>query len=227
MSEHPILITGAARSGTSMVAGIIKICGGWGGKMTGATNWNRKGQFENSFIREHIVKPYFRSIGFDPLCQKPLPAIKNVVPYPELRTKVMDTFKSQGYNNGVPLFYKGPKMSIVWPIWHAAFPNARWLIVRRDPDQIANSCMRTSFMRAYRDTAGWLEWVQTHIERFEEMKNNIKDVTEVWSEDLIRGEITIIKKFIEDTPGLNWNDEAVRDFIEPKLWRNGQGVEER
>ena len=38
--KDPILITGCARSGTSMIAGVINICGAFGGDMAGP-NANR------------------------------------------------------------------------------------------------------------------------------------------------------------------------------------------
>ena len=75
---EPILITGAARSGTSLTAGIISICGAFGGNTTGSTPYNRNGQFENSHIRNRIVKPYLVRMGVDKLGQYPLPDIKKV-----------------------------------------------------------------------------------------------------------------------------------------------------
>ena len=74
----PILITGCARSGTSLVAGIINMRGAFGGKMSGPNMNNAKGMFENARIRNDIVKPYYRSIGVDPLGQYPLPDIESL-----------------------------------------------------------------------------------------------------------------------------------------------------
>ena len=63
----PILVTGAARSGTSMTAGIIHLCGAFGGKLSGPTTYNKKGMFENGTIRNELVKPFFSAIGADRL----------------------------------------------------------------------------------------------------------------------------------------------------------------
>ena len=68
----PIIITGCARSGTSLIAGTMHLCGAWVGNVTGPTSWNRKGQFENEFIRDRLVKPYLKSINMDPMGQDPL-----------------------------------------------------------------------------------------------------------------------------------------------------------
>ena len=63
VNAPPILITGAARSGTSMTAGNIHKCGAWGGDMAGSTRYNRKGMFENTEIRNTMVKTIMKSIG--------------------------------------------------------------------------------------------------------------------------------------------------------------------
>ena len=71
----PIIVTGCARSGTSLTAGIINICGAYGGTLAPPNVNNRKGMFENTTVRQTIVKPYLREHGWDPLGQNPLPSI--------------------------------------------------------------------------------------------------------------------------------------------------------
>ena len=61
-----------------MVAGIINMCGAFGGRMSGPTQNNQKGMFENQRIRNEIVKPYLRKSGYDPMGQYPLPPIENI-----------------------------------------------------------------------------------------------------------------------------------------------------
>ena len=217
----PILITGAARSGTSMSAGIIHFCGAFGGNMTGPTPSNKRGQFENNYVRDQITKPYLRMMGLDPLCQNPLPDPKKLLPYPDLRTHVKGAMMEGGYRNG-PWFYKGAKACLLWPLWHEAFPRAKWIIVRRNPIDIAESCMRTPFMRAFKTVEGWLGWVKVHEQRFTEMKTAGLDVTEVWSADLIKGQLDTIKEFVDITRGLTWREGKIRDFITPELWKEGK-----
>jgi hypothetical protein len=189
--------------------------------MTGQTPHNRKGQFENTYIREHVTKPYLRHVGLDPLCQRPLPDSGNLIAYPELYTKVKTAIIHDGYKDG-PWFYKGAKMCLLWPLWHEAFPGARWIIVRRDPLEIAESCMRTSFMRAYKKIDGWLGWVKVHEKCFAEMKAAGLDVTEVWSRDLIEGRLDIMRDFVGSVEGLTWREDKVKDFITPGLWKEGR-----
>jgi len=220
----PILITGAARSGTSLTAGIISICGAFGGNATGSTPYNKNGQFENTHIRQHIMKPYLVRMGADKMGQRPLPDVHNLLPFSELRGEVEQTMRREGYSTG-PWYYKGAKMCLVWPTWHRAFPRAQWIVVRRNPEDIADSCMRTPFMRKYNTVEGWLSWVKEHEKIFSEMMQMWEmDVTEIHIEDIVRGDFSVIKNFVDMTDGLRWSKHFINQFVDPKLWKQGKEV---
>lgn len=228
----PILITGCARSGTSMVAGIINICGAFGGIMSGPNRNNQKGMFENHKVRQDIVKPYLRQLNVDPMGQYPLPDIDNLPIVDSWKGKVENVFVQQGYKKG-PWMYKGAKMCLFWPVWDCAFPNAKWIIVRRRTPDIINSCMKTGFMRAFGNKAnqrkvrakneheGWFWWVHQHEERFIEMLQAGLDCKEVWPERFVEGDFSQVKKIVADI-GLKWNYNKVTGFIDKKLWKARQ-----
>jgi len=218
---QPILLTGCARSGTSMTAGIISFCGAFGGKMSGPNDNNKKGMFENAEIRNNFVKPYLASIGADPMGQNPLPEAGRLRPYPYLREDVEKTLGHQGYKSG-PWFYKGAKMCLMWSVWHAAFPKAKWIIVRRKDEDIIASCLKTGFMRAFNDEMGWQWWVDQHKKRFEEMKAAGLDVQEIWPTKFVHGDLSEIRTFVDMYGGLKWNEKAVADFITPAWWSTGR-----
>lgn len=223
----PILITGCARSGTSMITGVINMCGAYGGDMAGANRNNLKGMFENSRIREDIVKPYLRKLGVDPKVQYPLPDVANLPIPNNWRHSVEAVIKNQGYAGG-PWMYKGAKMASMWPIWHHAFPNAKWIIVRRKTSDIIKSCMRTGFMRAFDleknrnaigvDTPeeGWLWWVHQHEARFIEMIQAGLNVKQVWPHRMVYADYEQMFDTI-DWLGLKWKSEVL-SFIDPLLW---------
>jgi len=221
--EAPILITGCARSGTSMTAGIIDHCGAFGGRLVmGGGRANKKGFFENREIRDNLVKPYMMLCGADPLGQKPLPELNHLLPLGNLRSKVEQIMKFQGYRSG-PWYYKGAKLCLVWPTWHKAFPEAKWIVVRRKDDDVIYSCMRTGFMRAYRKPEGWQGWIDHHKKRFDEMREDPSvNMVEVWPTKFVEGDFSEIRGVIEGL-GLKWNDEAVKDFVSPELWRGKHG----
>lgn len=224
----PILITGAARSGTSLCAGAIHICGAFGGKTTGPTPHNRRGQFENARIRDTITKPYLRDLGFDPLGQYPLPNINGLTIPLDWRQRVEQVFREEGYRSG-PLFYKGAKMVLTWPVWAYHFPNAKWVIVRRRSGDIADSCCKTGFMRAFRhpevqravgvnnERDGWLWWVDQHLEAFRAMIDAGLNCQVVWPERWINGDYQHLYSLM-DWLGLSWDSEVL-NFIDKKLWK--------
>lgn len=213
--DTPILITGCARSGTSMTAGIVHLCGAWGGAMRGPNMYNPKGMFENVAIVNDLVKPYLRALKVDPLGQDPLPDTENVPIVQDWHLSVLMKLKEQGYS-GERWFYKGAKNCLIWPVFHAAFPKAKWIIVRRDAEQIAASCLRTSFMRAFNNEEGWLQWVKEHELRFQQMRDAGLNVIEVWPQEAMNN-LSLFRQMIEWCE-LDWKEREVIDFIDPGLW---------
>lgn len=229
LMQAPILITGCARSGTSMVAGAINICGAFGGNMAGPNANNKKGMFENHQIRNNLTKPYLRNLGLDPLGQYPLPDVTTLPIPANWRQQVEKVMQEQGYTSGA-WFYKGAKMCLTWPVWHHAFPKAKWVIVRRRTPDIINSCMKTSFMKAFsreefrkaigveNEQEGWMWWVLQHEKRFIEMLQAGVDAKIVWPERMVNGDYQQMMEIVE-WAGLEWNSEVL-SFVDPKLWKS-------
>lgn len=226
----PILISGCARSGTSMIAGSISLCGGFGGRMFGPNRFNKKGMFENCRIRQDIVKPYLRDSGYDPLGQYPLPDPATLTIPKDWRDRVLKALQDDGYSGEQPWFYKGAKMVLMWPVWVRAFPEAKWVIVKRKPEDIAACCMRTGFMRAFNErraqravgakdaVQGWLWWVAQHEARFKEMQTAGAQVRFIDPGKLIRQDYSEFKGILAWV-GLGWNDR-VQSFVDPTLWQS-------
>jgi hypothetical protein len=199
--------------------------------MSGPNRYNEKGMFENNEIRETVVKPYLRSIKVDPLGQYPLPDITNIAIPNDLKGRVENIMTRQGFSGG-EWMYKGAKMCLSWPVWHYAFPDAKWVIVRRKTSDIINSCLRTGFMRAFArpeiqrkvgattEEEGWLWWVHQHEQRFVEMITQGLNVKVIWPERMINGDYSQVYETLEWL-GLEWKTEALT-FIDPKLWKARQ-----
>ena len=215
--QPPILITGAARSGTSMVAGIIDMCGAWGGDVCGPTPANRKGQFENRRIVQTIIKPYLAMQGFDPMGQAPLPNIDRLLPFDNLRQRIEGVMREDGYAGG-PWYWKGAKACLLWPVLHAAFPDAKWVIVRREPADIVRSCMRTGFMHRRSTSESWMQWVCHHEKMFVRMQLAGLQIREVWPRRLFIGDFVEMRNMVQWLGGLKWDMQAILDFVEPSLW---------
>lgn len=215
----PILITGCARSGTSMTAGVIDKCGAFGGKVLGPTPHNARGQYENTAIRDAVVKPFLRRLKCDPMGQNPLPELSKMkiteAAGEWIREQVCRIMRDHGYKSG-PWYYKGAKACLLWPFWDKAFPKAKWIIVRRDKEDIISSCMKTHFMRAYSGRSGWAGWVDHHEKCFGDMKQAGLWIREIWPSEMVNGNFETIKKVISEI-GLEWNQNAPA-FVSPTLW---------
>lgn len=232
IEKSPILITGCARSGAGMIAGLINQCGAFGGSMS-----NKKGLFENDRIRDTIVKPYLERCKVDPSGQYPLLDIgeDNVWIPANFRKWVETTMVEEGYKEGTWM-YKDTKMCQMWPIWNYAFPNARWIIVRRRTGDVIQSCVKTGFMSAFKDEAkrkavnvlteeeGWKWWVHQHEKRFVEMVEEGLNCKVIWPERMVHGDYQQLYETL-DWLGLSWKTEVLT-FIDPLLW-SGRKKERR
>lgn len=221
-AERPIIVTGCARSGTSLVAGVLHYCGAWTGKVTGPTNWNRKGQFENEDIRDKLTKPYLKEIGVDPMGQGPLPPVELIWPSKvqgyRWKEQVDEILEKQGYPKDRPWMFKGAKACLIWTLWATAFPKAQWVIVRRDTERIVDSCLKTSFMRRYKDRNGWRQWVEHHKEKFRQIYSTCPGTQVIWPDSVIsKKEFWRFQTLVENL-GLDWNEDKVREFVDPSLW---------
>jgi hypothetical protein len=216
MGHSPIFITGCARSGTSLTAGLIELGGAFGGKTMPPCADNKKGLFENKQIREKIIKPYLMRGGYSRSGQKNLPDIDKLIPFPGLGFFMQAILESEGYKGG-PWYYKGAKLCLIWPIVHKAFPHARWIICRRPDEGIIQSCLKTKFMRAYRGAKGWQGWIDVHKKRFDEMEAAGLDVKTIWPGKLLEGDDTELKAILK-WAGLKYKKKAMNKFIAPELW---------
>jgi hypothetical protein len=166
---------------------------------------------EHGAVREKVLKPYLRSIGADESGQFPLPRYHDIKFDPTFGARVLKHL-------GGADCYKDAKIALVWLLWVEHFPDARWVIVRRDPDDIAASCMRTRFMRAYKTHQEWVWWAQEYHDRCDALMQAVGDkAINVWPHEAIKGDTEAYRAAVEHA-GLSWNADAVRSVVQPSRW---------
>jgi len=224
IKQSPILITGIARSGGSMIAGAINVCGAFGGRMSVGVNVKR-GMFENIRIREELVKPYFKVVGGDPDGQYPLPMFTTLCI--NWKEEVERAIILDGYKSGAWM-YKDSRLGLMWKEWYHAFPEAKWVIVRRRTGDVIQSCVKTGFMKAFKveeirnsinvqtEEQGWLWWVHECEKRFVEMINEGLNIKVIWPERMVYKDYRQLYELMEWL-GLKWNSKALT-FIDSLLW---------
>lgn len=213
----PVIVTGCARSGTSLTMGCLARCGLQIGRHCGPTPWNERGQYENRELIQTAQKAYLQSIGADPAAQHPLPAYADLVPDPDRRERVLDVVHRQGVDTDQPWGFKDAKALVDWPVWATAFPRATWVVTWRDADSVVRSCLRTSFMRKYHDRDGWLGWWRYHDERAADLERGAPRVWRVDTPALQAGHVDDLRAIVEAI-GLKWRPDRVNDFVSPDLW---------
>lgn len=206
-----ILITGIPRSRTSLTAAMLAECGACFGPPSmrkGPHRDNKLGFWEHLGIREQLQRPYFRHIECDPLGRGKLPTAADIVINADWRQRV------ERVAPGITA-HKECKLLLYWEQWAAAYPKAKWVVVRRDRDEILESVSkRTSFMRGRMDKAEWQRWIDYHLERMDRLKQNV-DYWEVETGRIMRGDFDQIKGAIKWC-GLAWNSQS-EHLIDPTV----------
>ncbi len=217
--KKPILITGLPRSGTSLTAGLLALSGAWSGSTIAGTQDNIKGFFEHAGLREQVNKAILKKLGCDPLGVRKLTphgSLPNISNFKEI---VYDVIINDGYDGSQRWMFKDAKSLLLWPYYREHFPGASWVIVKRNREDIIDSCLRTGFMKQHStDRAFWNRWAEDYEQRIEELKASGAKCHEVWASDVFdpakRHQLKALIKKLK----LKWNDKRVKEFIEPKVW---------
>ena len=213
----PILVCGLPRSGTSMVAGLLALCGAWTGKTVGKGPSNPRGFFENRVLREQVDKALLRELGVDELGVDPLPALEDVPRAATFASRVLSLLSAEGYAGEGPWLFKDAKLTLLWPQWQEAFPRARWVIVRRPVEDVVRSCLNTHFMRQHsKDRSFWEEFASEYEARLRALLE-----TSSWTREVSADEVVSNPMCLEDLVaelGLAWHPRAVRKFVSPRFW---------
>lgn len=221
--QPPILITGAARSGISIIAAVLNRCGAWGG-IPGCVDYDGRKCTENEDVDRLVMRPALNGLRADAVGQAPLPSTRsceNVADdlAPAWRRRIERIVTSQGCPEG-PWFYASPRICLLWPIWRKAFPDSPWILVRRNDDDIIRACLRTKYMTAYKDYPGWSVWLDAYKRKFEEMISVGLDIRQIWPQRAINGQLHDLEQLVKAL-GLEWDAERLSDFLAPILWKKG------
>ncbi|MCK4819383.1 sulfotransferase [bacterium] len=209
--KDPILIAGAARSGTSLVAGIIHRHGTVSGELGKlGDQWNPTGYYENYEIIDKVDKRLLRDAGYDVMGQYPLP--REPLPAEDIRERVEKIAMEQGIRPGDNWYFKDAKLLLVYKSYLKSFPSSKIILVRRDGNDIIQSCMRTPFMTKRETSDQWIDWLEDHERFMGYLKSESSNVVEIWYEDLQAGNYTGISNVIKWL-GFEFDKEIINNII--------------
>ena len=202
-----------------MIAGALGICGAWTGTtVPGGGPANPKGFFEHTVIRERVTKRILARLGCDPLGVRKLPPVNLNFEIPSLVDVIREVIEKDGYKHDMPWLYKDAKLTLIWSLFKKAFPDAVWVVVRRDVEGFINSCLRTHFMKQHsQDRKFWENFVQEYLVRIDALKNSGATVLEISSPEVIAGNFEGLKELVSQLH-LEYREEELKEFITPAYW---------
>jgi hypothetical protein len=221
--ERPILVAGLPRSGTSMLMRVLQEQGLWVGETVGRTPENPFGFFENRRIRDVYVKGILRGAEADPAGVTSLPPLEALPPYPALRAQLYRVLKAQGHTEEAVWGFKDPKLTLVWPVFAAAFPAATWVIVTRPLDEVVDSLCRTSFMSRHSvDSDYWRSFAACYQGRLDRLKSAHPKCHLIDAAALRGGDDTAVARLCADA-GLAFDPARISTAIAPDMMRRSHG----
>lgn len=223
--KNLILVTGTQRSGVSVIGGALWACGARGGRITVSKMGDGRGAFENSEIRDCVVRPFLDGIGADVRGQYPLPDLAELEKLPETKPELLDAWQrlvtrifEEQSPSAESVFYCSTLSALLYPVWLRTFPDAKWLLVRRRREEILNSCLQTAWMNGYPDAAGWSGWIDHYERCFDAIAARAASVS-IWPHAVMGKEQGMAElKNAAESLGLEWNGERVYDLVAPSLW---------
>jgi hypothetical protein len=200
-----IFVTGVPRSGTSLTVKILRALGA----VTGEVNV----LYENTHVRENVLKPLIAANGGDPLGQKSFPDLDTVEAI-GLAQKLANYI---GVTMGPKTLYKDPKITLVWPAFAEAFPDAKWIVVRREMESQIDALIRVPFITVHgEDREAWRRWIMEYEWRLDRLVAETGAI-EVRPADFI-GDPAAFEPAARHA-GLPFDASAVANAVDPSKYR--------
>lgn len=198
---RPLFICGAPRSGTSLTAHAFRACGAWAGATTSLCEHGR--------LKQEVLKPILSANGMDPLAMRSFTDCE--ADAEELRADVVAILKRSGYRYG-PWLFKDPKLVFCWRPWARAFPEAAWVTVWRDVDEIVASFGRWGYFQNLNLDARSV--IAEHHRRAEDLRREVAGCRSLYPADLVRGRDVAYREVAADV-GVKWDEAAVAEAVDP------------
>lgn len=218
--QRPIIITEIPRSGASIIAAVLGNCGVWLGDSHGTSPSKR--------LSSLLARPMLRGLGCDPVALGTYPptlACNAVAASTSAlwRRAVCKIMERDAEGIGRPWAYLGADATPLWPVWRSAFPDARWIIVRRSQRSIIASCRRTGDVGVGKSDDDLFRWIGNFEMSFSEIMA-VTNSREIWPSRALAGELGEVLLLL-DWLGVAYDPTAVSDLLAPMAWGSGRFAE--
>jgi hypothetical protein len=197
-----------------MVAGLLHYHGVQVGEYK-VNQDNPKGGFENLHIK-NVMKQSLLDNGYDlnPIRFQPT-IFKDD---PSFKQKVLQGIPDENK----PWLCKEFRILMTWPLWLEHFPNAVYVLNRRNFNDNLKSMLKhrvISKRGSTEDLRWWITWARKTQEAIAgECPHVWAYVDEIW-----KGNLDEAKKVVEGC-GLKFDKQKTKEWIEPSLWHNRSGA---
>lgn len=189
----PIILTGTERSGIPLVTKVLKDAGVY---VSTLENWQARSF--NKTPHTNLVSRVLDRLDYD--VKGRFPITTNFRAGHKLvrsfQFTVEKTLSVEAKLNDSLWLYADHRSLLIWDLWSKAYPDAVWLVVRRDDSAIINSCMKTEWMDMFnrsviRDAIGvntaregWEWWLRQYNTLISDLMASAAFVFEVWPDRL-------------------------------------------
>lgn len=197
---QPILITGAKRSGSTFIARILSMCGAFGGACNN--------MYENTVIH---------SLHYEMLQPESIIPKTDGIRIPFNWAELIELeLEQEGWDKQTKYFIKNSLLALYWPVWDYAFPDAKWIIVRRRTGDVIQSCLKTGYLKTFKnpevlktlnvdsEKEAWLWKIKQYEQKFVEMIQAGLNCRVIWPDRMADGNFLQIMEMV-DWLGLKWN----------------------
>ena len=198
---EPIIIVGMARSGTSMVAGVFKAHGLWGGtSLRAPTTKYPKGFNEHQKIKGLLLKNFGRA----DIHNKPFDF------RPDWAKQVYSVLRGERYDEERWFVKHSALYARAWEEFRPL-----WILVRRSEKGILASLERRGQM-IERSKDWWKEHIRQHVDEMDRLELEAGGVS-IFADELIKGIFWSAERALLHC-GLDYDRDKVKEVIRPEVW---------
>ena len=210
--QPPIIVTGARRSGLSMTAACLHVCGADSGDRE--ISDLSKALYENRRVIQNFIDPLLTLAGI-PLDGSIALSPPSVVDVGRIPVRIRMLLEAHGVDHeNSPWLLKSYKYALIWEHFDRMFPGTKWLLVKRKKEDLVRSCLNTTYMHFHSGQEGWEKWAEEWEKLVESIREGIGEERCHIFEPLAmtRGDYSGLQKEVEWL-GLNFNKKAVEELF--------------
>ncbi|KAA3651810.1 MAG: sulfotransferase [Proteobacteria bacterium] len=135
-SDRPVFVTGLPGIGLSRVMARLAQQGLWGAADAAQDGQAAIDAHENPRVRDRLIVNILKKLGAHEDCVVFPPVPERLPPFPWLRFQIEKALREQGWDGTAAWALADFRLAPLWPLFARAYPDATWVVVTQDADQV-------------------------------------------------------------------------------------------